>query len=348
MSEALNSFAADCFRVEPFEGWRRYALSVGSTAWRVQATKDILAAIDQYTFCPEDVRIIVGGEGLPGQELSLICSGKLREFMIDCYGRSCGIVVNGIDRFCPTVRSLKRELSAVLRQTVHANCYIAPADSRGANLHVDEHDVIVLQVWGRKVWTIVGNNCSRDTAWVEREVVLGSGDALFLRRGIWHNTRTGETPSVHITFGLNSSASIRLRDGYKYPVVGGVPCIPTLLQLDMLVFTPGGVAFRMLADGYTGKRRLMEYAVAVGLNDIHYLMKFLGDKTADEIQWEILAGDLPLTARNAILKVLVKQGCALVGYKPVAKHNEDEFLDWLCRCLGTSDLTHHLDAFQLP
>ncbi|WP_209318802.1 cupin domain-containing protein [Falsiroseomonas selenitidurans] len=111
-------------------------------------------------------------------------------------------------RFC-------RGLEQVFLHAVQANIYLTPPGAQGFRRHYDTHDVLVLQVQGRKDWRIWPGqpfpNPTRRTPWqggVEPlaeavEVVLEPGDALYVPRGVLHDaaTQDGEA-SLHITVGF--------------------------------------------------------------------------------------------------------------------------------------------------
>jgi ribosomal protein L16 Arg81 hydroxylase len=93
---------------------------------------------------------------------------------------------------------------------------LTPASAQGFRVHYDTHDVLVLQVEGRKQWRVWPHqplpHPTRHTPW-QRDMVpegepveftLGAGDALYLPRGVLHDARTQEADghSLHLTIGL--------------------------------------------------------------------------------------------------------------------------------------------------
>ena len=50
--------------------------------------------------------------------------------------------------------SFATRLAAELGHPVPANAYVTPPSSRGFSAHYDVHDVFVLQLAGRKRWTV--------------------------------------------------------------------------------------------------------------------------------------------------------------------------------------------------
>src|SRR5690349_4588694 len=64
------------------------------------------------------------------------------------------LVLQALHRVWPPVIDFCQQLAADLGHPVQANAYVTPPQSRGFDSHYDVHDVFVLQVAGRKRWTI--------------------------------------------------------------------------------------------------------------------------------------------------------------------------------------------------
>src|SRR5205823_12677252 len=109
-------------------------------------------------------------------------------------------------------------------------------DSQGLAAHWDGHDILVLQIAGRKCWRIYDAPVALPTDlpptfaferarppaapgsfrhWIAHpapdafgpeapagEIELRAGDLLYLPRGHGHEARTDETMSIHVTLGL--------------------------------------------------------------------------------------------------------------------------------------------------
>lgn len=129
------------------------------------------------------------------------------------------LVLQGLHRLWPPIIDFVRSAVDDLGHPVQANAYITPASNRGFDPHYDVHDVFVLQISGRKHWTIHepvfvdplgGQAWSQHRAAVEAraqenpviDTVLEPGDALYLPRGWIHSAQAlGET-SIHLTVGV--------------------------------------------------------------------------------------------------------------------------------------------------
>jgi cupin superfamily protein len=118
-----------------------------------------------------------------------------------------------------------RELEVALQCPVQANAYSTPASSQGFGVHHDTHDVLVLQVAGRKRWRLyeplleLPLKTQRWTAQLGdpgdpvEDVTLEAGDTLYLPRGWPHEAVAADADSLHITVGLHPHTRIdALRD----------------------------------------------------------------------------------------------------------------------------------------
>jgi hypothetical protein len=136
------------------------------------------------------------------------------------FGDGATVVLQALHRTWPPVIDLCTRLAAELGHPVQANAYITPPSSRGFSAHYDVHDVFVMQLAGRKHWTIhapVLTDPLRDQPWGQRskavadaavgpaaiDTVLEPGDVLYLPRGWLHAaTALGEV-SAHLTVGVH-------------------------------------------------------------------------------------------------------------------------------------------------
>ncbi|MFC7617468.1 cupin domain-containing protein [Actinokineospora soli] len=130
------------------------------------------------------------------------------------------VVLQGLHRMWPPLIDFARDLVADLGHPVQVNAYITPPSSQGFSAHYDVHDVFVLQVAGRKRWSVhepVHRDPLRSQPWDRRkdavarrareepalEATLSPGDALYLPRGYLHSARALGEVSAHLTVGVH-------------------------------------------------------------------------------------------------------------------------------------------------
>ncbi|MEA2286344.1 MAG: bifunctional lysine-specific demethylase and histidyl-hydroxylase [Solirubrobacteraceae bacterium] len=108
-----------------------------------------------------------------------------------------------------------RGLEQRLECPVQANAYYTPSSAQGFGVHHDTHDVLILQVGGRKRWSVyepVLELPLKSQRWTDQlggpgepvmDVVLEAGDTLYLPRGWPHAAMTSDDESLHLTVGLH-------------------------------------------------------------------------------------------------------------------------------------------------
>lgn len=121
------------------------------------------------------------------------------------------LIINAVQDFSTPLQQLCFNLEQVLRTNVNVNTYVAFRDLQGFDLHFDDHDVFILQVYGHKDWCVYGEtlpNTVKDIAEPPRpdgapvfKRRLAPGDMLYIPRGWWHYATPCEEPSLHLTVG---------------------------------------------------------------------------------------------------------------------------------------------------
>jgi hypothetical protein len=137
------------------------------------------------------------------------------------------LVLQALHRTWPPLVDFGATLAGELGHPVQINAYITPPQNQGFAPHYDVHDVFVLQVSGRKRWTIhepVVPHPLDNQPWesVRDEVaaraagaplidtVLEPGDALYLPRGTIHSAVAQGETSIHLTVGVHPVSRYQL------------------------------------------------------------------------------------------------------------------------------------------
>ena len=133
------------------------------------------------------------------------------------------IILDTVNQFDPTLEAACRALSWWTGEMVSANAYLAVGDTAGFDMHWDDHDVICVQVAGKKSWEVrsaarpVPMHRDAESNTEPPEEVLWSGtmevgDVMHIPRGFWHAaTRVGSGGngfSLHVTFGTTRRTGV--------------------------------------------------------------------------------------------------------------------------------------------
>lgn len=133
------------------------------------------------------------------------------------------LIVRSLHRFHPPVRRFAHELAAELGHPVKVNAFVTPPGSQGVDLHFDVQDVLVLQIAGDKRWLLRTPPLPDPLpahAWFDvparrreemraaarplADLVLRTGDSLYLPRGTMHSPMTRDTLSIHLTVAVST------------------------------------------------------------------------------------------------------------------------------------------------
>jgi hypothetical protein len=131
------------------------------------------------------------------------------------YRAGATIVMPALHQSWKPLTNLCTSIEHQLDHVVHANAYLTPGNASGFAPHYDTHEVLVLQIAGRKRWRVyeppiamphrrqpftpVGHTLPAAPV---LEVDLAPGDLLYLPRGYIHTTYTSDTHSAHVTLGI--------------------------------------------------------------------------------------------------------------------------------------------------
>jgi len=117
-------------------------------------------------------------------------------------GENWTFVVNQLQGAAECLRDLQHGLFCLTGLSGGFNGYLTPPGAIGKPPHVDDHDVIVLQQAGEKVWMLL-DDVTKQTV---REVHLKQGDVMYLPQGVPHHARAlPGAPSMHLAVGLHRS-----------------------------------------------------------------------------------------------------------------------------------------------
>lgn len=124
------------------------------------------------------------------------------------------LLLTGAHDFIRPLGELAGILTRGFAENVNINIYFGGPNSVGFPLHVDHHDVLVLQVLGSKRWTVYPPTLPDPIALPEHltqppqgapawEGQLEAGDVLYLPRGYWHCAHgSPELGTLHLACGI--------------------------------------------------------------------------------------------------------------------------------------------------
>ena len=129
------------------------------------------------------------------------------------------LIANDVLSIHEPLMRIGETLSRTFAASIGANIYCSFRGVQAFGMHFDNHDVIVIQTGGTKVWNLYESradnpveNFPDDDAtrrWFEQtrgalmqQVTMQPGDVLYLPRGWYHDALATDGPSLHVTFAI--------------------------------------------------------------------------------------------------------------------------------------------------
>lgn len=131
------------------------------------------------------------------------------------------IIFNNIESFNKKVYDLILNLKKTFCCQVMSNLYLTPPFSSAFNFHYDTHEVLVLQLYGKKEWIVKGPKIDTPkpnleksnfvdenyTSNINHNIILNQGEVLYIPSGWVHaaSTKNIDSASLHLSIGIHTS-----------------------------------------------------------------------------------------------------------------------------------------------
>ena len=130
------------------------------------------------------------------------------------FSQGATVIFTHLHRRVQSLARLAVDLQGACSAPIQTNVYLTPSGAQGFPPHWDTHDVFVLQVFGRKKWTIYDTKIAlplrgqsfdhelHHAGAVTAEFELAAGDLAYIPRGLIHSAKSSDEPSLHVTVGV--------------------------------------------------------------------------------------------------------------------------------------------------
>ena len=186
---------------------------------------EVNGMLQKHRLEPPRLRLVRGGVfanktawlRYEGNKVPFVVPEKLSQHLRDGYT----LIIDAVDDMADGVMRLAEDFERVLHEGVQVNLYAGWREQQGFNRHCDTHDVVVLQVYGKKYWRIYeggrphplkddiapNDDVPQKVVW---EGLLEDGDALYIPRGWWHEASGVGEVTLHLTFGIHQRTGVNL------------------------------------------------------------------------------------------------------------------------------------------
>jgi ribosomal protein L16 Arg81 hydroxylase len=187
--------------------------------------RDVNSMLQKHRLEPPRLRLVRSGAfankssylRYEGGRVPFVIPERLSERLRDGYT----LIIDAVDDMVDGVMDLAEDIERVVHESVQVNMYAGWREKQGFHRHCDTHDVVVLQVYGRKHWRIYSGGRAhplKDDSAPNSEVpqelmwegVLEDGDLLYIPRGWWHEASGLGEVTLHLTFGIHQRTGVNL------------------------------------------------------------------------------------------------------------------------------------------
>jgi ribosomal protein L16 Arg81 hydroxylase len=185
---------------------------------------EVNAMLQRHRLEPPRLRLVRKGEFAPktsylryDAKVPFVVPEALAQQLRDGYT----LIIDAVDDMAAGVMQLAEDFERVLHEGVQVNLYAGWREQQGFHRHCDTHDVVVLQVYGKKYWRVyeggrpypLRDDIAPNQAVPEKvmwEGLLEDGDVLYIPRGWWHEASGVGDVTLHLTFGIHQRTGVNL------------------------------------------------------------------------------------------------------------------------------------------
>ncbi len=188
-----------------------------------------------HIWSSQSFKLVIDGQGVPAEDYCVRAVSRDNDPSLqpaadkvrDWVRRGASVVLNDVDSLTPGMAAISAALEGAGLGKAQANVYISWQSHKAFPAHFDTHDVWAVQVEGEKTWNLWDGRADwpiphpafrhlgqphheRAKGKLREQVLLRTGDLLYLPRGWYHDALAEAPASVHITYGLHAPLGIDL------------------------------------------------------------------------------------------------------------------------------------------
>lgn len=136
------------------------------------------------------------------------------------------VIIHQPAKYWSVLEDLSDNIAGDLKCSTGSNVFVTPSQGQCFQAHYDEHDLMIIQIHGKKNWKIYEsaiplplepqNKKSVDFSHLKQleEFNVEPGDLIYIPRGFVHEVKTIDSISAHITLGLVNVTWVSLIKDY--------------------------------------------------------------------------------------------------------------------------------------
>ncbi len=211
-NDFLSPFNFDYFLQEYWENKLLHIKRNNSDYYKsLFSIEEVDALLDSNNLTSEHVKVVKNQEYLTRNRYEHLDKSIYLNQLYSHYSDGYTIVMNEMDLFWNPLKSLCRSISNSTSCPTNAKMFFSPKDSQGLFPHFDTHDVYILQIHGKKYWTLYDApvetpmTASQQMVFQKEQLsnpkvkTLEAGDMMYIPRGVPHEAFTSDESSLHIT-----------------------------------------------------------------------------------------------------------------------------------------------------
>lgn len=184
--------------------------------------------LDQRKLAPSEYcHLSIRGNAQRTSQRMLPDAKRVSEFL----RRGATLILDHVENLTPGTSRAGNSIGMAMGAPTNANVYCSWHRHQGFDCHFDDHDVLVLQIDGRKTWrlyegrfeqpaqlpgyffnSVPTEHHARLKGRVREEVEMSPGDLLYLPKGQYHDALASSEASLHLSFGVGQARGIHFMD----------------------------------------------------------------------------------------------------------------------------------------
>ena len=152
---------------------------------------------------------------LKNQAVSYLDASKVNIYI----KKGFSLIIDAVHELHAPLKEMAYFFETLFQNRVTVNAYLSFKEVEAFLPHWDDHDIFILQVYGKKKWYLTPNTSSFPLSDNNDELqnrpkkfkikfLSKEGDIFYIPRGMWHYAVANNGASLHLTFGIKNDTGV--------------------------------------------------------------------------------------------------------------------------------------------